>query len=266
MIAPFVAGDIPHFLSLARSEGWICDRWEFDFLLATFPQGCLVWREQGKTLGYITSVRYARSGWIGNLLVRSEARRRGIGRELMEATVAILLAEGVETVWLTASEKGAGLYRKLGFTAIDTIYRWSGKGGGRSRAEAAPSELDLVTTVDAHGWGDRRDALINVTCGRGRIYRSTAGFICCQEWQYGVQIGPWGCAKQSEAHDLLHQALGCAGKRVFLDVPAGNQAATALLQHAGFAAKGSNLLMYLGAEPEYRPSIIYALGSMGSMG
>lgn len=36
--------DIEPFLALAATEGWVCDRWEFDFLLRSFPSGCLVAR------------------------------------------------------------------------------------------------------------------------------------------------------------------------------------------------------------------------------
>ena len=100
MVTPFFETDLDPFLALAKEEGWICDRWEFEFLLENFPQGCFVCREKGTALGYITSVKYGKSGWIGNLLVHPDARRRGIGRWLMESAVAGLLRSGVETVFL----------------------------------------------------------------------------------------------------------------------------------------------------------------------
>jgi ribosomal protein S18 acetylase RimI-like enzyme len=266
MVDPFVEADIVPFLALAKKEGWICGPWEFEFLLQTFPQGCFVHREQGRPLGYVTSVRYGKSGWIGNLLVHPEVRKRGVGRGLMELTVSELLKDGVETVWLTASAEGAGLYRKLGFVQIDCINRWTGEGGASDPLKTVPLEMESVREVDRAGWGERRDALLKATCGRGRLYSSSGGFICCQQWGGGMQIGPWCCLIGAQAGPLLDKALPGAGKKVFLDVPEGNRAAGALLTKRGFVITGRNTLMYLGAEPKYRPASVFALASMGSMG
>lgn len=265
-VTSFLEEDIAPFLAMAQEEGWICDLWEFLFLLKSFPEGCFVYREGGRALGYITSVKYGKSGWIGNLLVASQVRSRGIGRTLMEQTVATLLKHRVETVWLTASERGAALYQKLGFMPIDTIFRWTGKGTTKKASPEAEVNLESVRVVDRAGWGDKRDSLLEVTCGRGEIYSSSGGYICCQPWKNGVQIGPWGCLIQPQAEQLLDQALAGAGQRVFLDVPAGNHAAVALLLERGFTVKGSNILMYLGAAPLYRAEKVFALASMGSMG
>ncbi|HJV67398.1 MAG TPA: GNAT family N-acetyltransferase [Geomonas sp.] len=268
MVNPFLESDIASFLALAEDEGWLCDRWEFQFLLRNFPEGCFVRREAGVGIGYVTAAKYGSSGWIGNLLVHQEARRRGIGKGLMELSLSALLASGVETVWLTASEQGVGIYRRLGFVAVDHIHRWTGKGKEATAGGSTlpPLDFELVTRVDRGGWGARRDELLQATCERGELYGAAAGFLCCQPWEGGTQIGPWGCLDKSDAGDLLEQALQEAGERVFLDVPAGNQAAAALLREKGFTVKGSNVLMYLGAEPLYRPEKIFALASMGSMG
>ena len=240
--------------------------WELQFLLQTFPQGCFVCREADRSVAFITSVSYGNSGWIGNLLVHPEFRKRGLGRGLMERAVAELLHIGVQTIWLTASAEGAGLYQKLGFAAIDQVKRWTGKGQLGEVLKPVPFDMESVREFDRAGWGDWRKSLLKVTCGRGRLYGSWGGFLCCQQWEDGMQIGPWGCLLESPAGQLLDQALAGAGGRVFLDIPAGNSAAATLLKNKGFAVKGSSLLMYLGIEPRYQPENIYALASMGSMG
>lgn len=264
--------DVGPFLALAQEEGWICGQWEFVFLLRNFPQGCLVAREEGEPLGYITSVHYESSGWVGNLLVRPQARSRGIGRLLMERAISELLNGGAQTIWLTASAKGAELYRKLGFRAIDNVSRWVGEGELRegwepeaARRHSALS-IDLVSEVDFAGWGDRRSSLLKTTCSRGTLYNSSGGFLACQDWEHGVQIGPWGSLSGRQAGELLDRALAGTDRPVFLDVPAGNHGAASLLVKKGFAIRGSTTLMYLGAEPRYRAEIVFALASMGSMG
>ena len=130
LIDRFRHGDMDAFFVFAAREGWICDRWEFDFLLNTFPDGCLVGRSAGKPAGFVTSVKYEKSGWIGNLVVTEEMRGRGLGRALMTRALAALQSVETETVWLTASAAGQPLYGKLGFRAIDEIRRWVGSGNG----------------------------------------------------------------------------------------------------------------------------------------
>jgi len=265
-VQAFTASDIPRFLALAAREGWVCERWELQFLLIHFAQGCRVWRDNGVAEGYVTSIGYGRSGWIGNLLVTPDKRRKGIGRTLMQAAVLALLHAGVETVWLTASEEGVELYRALGFHQLDTVERWVGKGSGTGKVSAAPLDLEWVRAIDRAGWGDRRDPLLQVTCGRGALVNTSGGFLCRQPWESGVQIGPWGCIIDAQAEELFDGALAASAGRVFLDVPAGNHAAGRLLKDRGFRVKGRTALMYLGAPPPYQPGNIYALGSMGSMG
>jgi len=267
MLDRLLADDVVDFLELAQAEGWLCGRWEFDFLLRSFPHGCLTYMEDGYTLGYITSIAYRNSGWIGNLLVRPEARKRGIGRRLMEGAIAALNDSGVETIWLTASAQGAGLYRQLGFKEIDRINRWIGAGAA---AEPAPPVAKAAATHlmdhDLAGWGDRRDALLRLSAGRGWSFGDSRGAICCQRWEGGLQIGPWGGSDAAAAAACFDHALRSAGANVFLDVPAKNAAASAILTERGFRIKGDTLLMYHGADPFYQPGRIYALASMGSMG
>jgi len=263
---PFLERDIEPFLALAEKEGWICGRGEFEFLLRRLPQGCFIWREDDYALGYLTSVKHGRSGWIGNLLVRPEARRHGVGRGLMERAVSVLLKSGVETVWLTASEEGAGLYQKLGFVPIDSIRRWTGKAALNPELKSAPLDIESIRAIDRVGWGDRREDLLRETCGRGRLQVSSGGFICCQQWESALQIGPWGCLIGTQAGQLLDQVLIKGEEEVFLDVPAGNFSAAELLSQRGFNVKASSTLMYFGDRPLYQPGNIYALASMGSMG
>lgn len=267
MVEPFGETDILSFVSLAKEEGWVTGEWELEFLLRSFPGGCLVWREEGHAVAYITSARHGNSGWIGNLLVQSDARGRGIGRSLMVGALNALLDSGADTVWLTASLLGADLYRKLGFVPIDSINRWIGEGSvGPSLFGVIPFDREVIRQVDRAGWGDRRHALLDTICGRGRIYCGNYSFLCCQPWEDGTQVGPWGALFESEAEPLLDLALSSLKGRVFLDVPAGNVAAASLLARRGFSISGSNTLMYFGKEPRFEPKKVFALASMGSMG
>lgn len=258
--------DLDAFLALAGAEGWICDRWEFDFLLRVFPAGCLAARRGGVPVGFVTSIRYDASGWIGNLIVPGEHRGQGIGTALMKRVLTVLADAGAETVWLTASRAGKPIYEGLGFAAVDVVHRWVGEGCG---GEAPARDIVLrseILEMDRGGWGDRRDAIIDAVAARGRLFATRGGFLFSQPCADGVQLGPWGGSGTSVL--LLDDALAALhpGQRVFLDVPIRNTGQTALLLGKGFSIRGSTLLMYRGTTPAYAPERVFALASMGSLG
>jgi GNAT superfamily N-acetyltransferase len=259
--------DIDGFLAFAAEEGWICGRWEFDFLLPSFPQGCLVAKEAEFPIGYVTSIKYGESGWVGNLLVRKECRGKGIGTALMKQALAALSEAGTETAWLTASREGKPIYESLGFTAVDVVNRWVGEGiGGKVPIREALSRAEILA-IDQAGWGDRRDALIDVVRGRGQVWGSRDAFLVSQPCADGIQLGPWGGMDRG-ALLLLDDALIAAGRgtRVFLDAPIRNTGQTSLLLGMGFSIRGSTVLMCRGEAPAYEPERVFALASMGSMG
>jgi ribosomal protein S18 acetylase RimI-like enzyme len=264
----FRAEDVEAFLSLAGAEGWICDSWEFAFLLRSFPEGCLAARLDGAPVAFVTSVKYERSGWIGNLIVRPELRGRGIGAVLMERAMAALVEAGAKTVWLTASAAGRPIYERLGFTAVDTIKRWRGQGSGAGGGEQESCAAADLLALDRAGWGDTRGTILAEVVKRGAVSLGNGAFLVSQPSAAGLQLGPWGATGREEALRVFDAAAAQAGEGVsiFLDVPVRNVVAAAILHCRGFTISGSNALMCLGEKPAYDPSRIYALASMGSMG
>jgi len=271
VIEPFRREDIDPFLSLAAGESWICDRWELEFLLSEFREGCFVCRTDDGPVGFVTSLRHDRSGWVGNLLVAPRFRGGGIGRKLMGQALHALKQASVETVWLTASEQGRPIYEQLGFLAIDTIKRWVGRGSGDGGAVELPVTTAVsgkCVEIDCQGWGDTRQALLEAVVRRGSLVEGSDAFLVEQFGSGGVQIGPWGGSNRLEAEKLLKTAIAGieVSRKVFVDVPVRNIAASAMLYANGFDVAGSNRLMFLGRSPDYNPEMVYALASMGSMG
>lgn len=267
VIDQFRHDDIEPFLALAAAEGWVCDRWEFEFLLAQFPSGCLTARREGELVGYVTSIKYDSSGWIGNLIVSRECRGEGIGSALMEGALAALDTAGAATVWLTASKQGKPIYERLGFTVVDVIYRWVGQGIWGGSSAPVDCSREALLDIDNAGWDDRRESIIDAAIRRGRLYHAGRSFLVSQPCSGGIQLGPWGGLDRN-APILLDEALLGAGKgvKVLLDVPIRNTEQTALLLGKGFSIRGSTLLMCRGTRPAYAPESVYALASMGSMG
>jgi ribosomal protein S18 acetylase RimI-like enzyme len=254
------------FLRGAKAEGWITDQREIEFLLATCSEGCLVSLDNGRPAGFVTAIRYAKSAWIGNLLVLPEYRCHGVGRSLMQKVLDGLDRSGCETVWLTASADGAHLYRTLGFRQIDIVRRWRGFGAAPGRGMNCFYSA-AVAAVDCMGWGDDRGLIFETLPENCCSVTVQDGFMVCTPGDEGLHIGPWGATTREGAAALLGGALADGiGGEVFLDSPEKNRAAEELLFSSGFRVTGSTLLMCRGRVPEYRPEYIYSLASMGSYG
>ncbi len=259
--------DIAVFLQVAAAEGWISSEWELKFLLHNFPAGCFVFREGNDPVAFVTSIKYDKSGWIGNLIVKETLRGRGLGTALMKKALDALWSAGTETVWLTASVAGRPVYERLGFVEMDVINRWKGKGGGCADLICGVS-AEEARTLDGICWGDSRAALVDAVRMRGEMLGIRDGFIIIQDCGEFRQVGPWACTGKKIAPLLFDMALSFVGKstELVVDTPGKNIEADALLASRDFKCIGRTCLMFTGAEPEYKPGRIYALGSMGSMG
>ena len=264
--------DIDPFLLMAADEGWLCDRREFAFLLNYYTQGAFAAvGDDGEVQGYITSIAHRLSGWIGNLIVGKEKRRKGIGSMLMERCLETLASSGVRTVWLTASSSGAPLYERLGFRAIDRIFRWRVNGGLLASSNGCPPESAILglLQLDRYGWGDDRSGLCREKIRHGTLLTGHGAALVIQEIDHACTlIGPWAAHLPKSAGGLLEAAMKMRldTGATFVDLPAGNAQACTLLERNGFKHCSETVLMYLGDKPDFRPHAIYALASSGSIG
>jgi ribosomal-protein-alanine N-acetyltransferase len=74
--------------------------------------------EDDQLLGYVAVRRIVDEAWIMNVAVAPVARRRGLGRELVEAACVVARTLGCSTLWLEVREENAGaraLYEAAGF-------------------------------------------------------------------------------------------------------------------------------------------------------
>ena len=272
-IEPFRPADIVPFLKLAAGENWVAEPWEFEHLLSEFSQGCFsAHGDFGERTGFVTSLRHDRSGWIGNLIVAEHVRGVGVGEALFRKALEALQLAGVKTIWLTASKSGRSLYEKYGFSSVDTIIRWIGTGRQRHAAHVATPERAALAgssyDLDAHAWGDRREMLLDRTVRRGWLQQNDAGFIVQQPCGDAVQFGPFSAADIGSAERFFEEASRTVtlGTKFLLDAPVSNRAALRLFNRRKMRIAGSNILMYAGKKPEYRPELIYGLATMGSCG
>jgi len=94
---------------------------------------CLAWDAQQDVLGYVQA-RYRYSAWTSTLegeledvFVVPQARRYGVGLQLVQFAIARAIERGCRSMGLNTNERNAGalaLYRRLGFRAERP--RWQG--------------------------------------------------------------------------------------------------------------------------------------------
>jgi GNAT superfamily N-acetyltransferase len=264
-ISRFTFDDIDAFLKTCAGEGLTCDRWECEFLLQAFPQGCFVYKDDGQPVAFVTSIAYGSNGWLGNLIVISDWRGRGIGKILTEYAIESLRSAGVQSVWLAATEAGKRIYQRFGFVEVDTINQWMGFGQSGKLCDMPGMDISQMISVDLACWGYRRDSLIANIAGHGTVIAGPDAFLIAQQWNYGYfQLGPWVGKNFEIIEELFKTALIRIGPSnpIFSYVPFRNVSAAMLLTAQGFKIMGSSTLMCLG-DAAYNPRNIFGLASLG---
>lgn len=83
--------------------------------------------------------------WNGGTGVATEYRRQGVGRQLMDATLALYREAGVEVATLEAmsqNSKAIALYEQKGYEVIDRLLFWQQSGPLPAQAFNAPNQSD----------------------------------------------------------------------------------------------------------------------------
>jgi predicted N-acetyltransferase YhbS len=165
------------------------------------PQGCLIAHLGDTPVGICVATLYGRSGFIGELIVRSEERGKGIGAALLQQGVSYLHDQGTRTVYLDGVVPAIPLYERNGFRKICRSLRFSGriKGGEHlSVRPMQPADLPAVCRLDQEAFGADRGfylkrrlklfpRLFKVMVEDGQL----TGFITACGGDESVSVGPW---------------------------------------------------------------------------
>lgn len=91
------------------------------------PSTCFVAEENGEVIGVIISGHDGRRGYIYHTAVKTEYRRQGIAKLLVNAALSALKDLGINKVALLVFERNTSaniFWKKIGFTAReDIVYR-----------------------------------------------------------------------------------------------------------------------------------------------
>jgi ribosomal protein S18 acetylase RimI-like enzyme len=277
VVRRFEEKDIEFALAQTQREGWDATRETFEIHLVHDPEGCFVATIEDEPVGMVTTTRYRDTGWLGELIVRPEARRHGIGTLLMEHAIRVLEASGAGTMRLEADPPGIPIYEKLGFVheLESPRYRLDGVAPFHQQVfeSVSTSDPSQVAAFDEPHFGDDRERLLKELFGRARkVYRSPGqgplkGYLVVQHSAAGSRIGPSVAVESRVAEELLQTALSeLPNGPVVVALPGVNREGCALLERYGFVPTPSSYRMARGpAVAQGRPENVYAIAG-GALG
>ncbi len=253
-LRPFRLQDIPHALELVREVGWNQIEADLRFLVEGGPDGCWVAEADARVVGTVTTIRYEEGlGWIGMVIVDSGYRRRGIATRLMEQAVGYLKDLSIK---LDATEKGAAVYRQMGFAVECPVERWLRPAGplpthSSPSAATRPLETDdlkALVELDRPAFGASRRDLLSWYLGHGLPARIAPGrgYVVGRPGHWATQMGPLVAGDVDTARELMTAFLeGLSAETMIADVPR-NHPAAELLGELGFRRQRSLLRMIRG--------------------
>jgi GNAT superfamily N-acetyltransferase len=202
------------------------------------------------------------TGWVGNIIVRAEARNRGLGSRMTSELVGRLRAHGCATVILVATDMGGPVYRKLGFrTTSEYVFldvpRLPVPSPGRVR-RLEPRDVAEIVSLDAAATGESRMALLEPYLGAGWVHvdgRGVADGVFLPSFGAGFVVAG-SAAAGLELLRFKHALHECAAV-----VPAANECALQFLREHGARETSRSPRMVLGGEAAWRPECIFARAS-----
>ena len=140
------ACDVSSAQSLVEIAGWNQLPADWLRLLTREPRGCFKATAAGRLLGTVTTIVYGTElAWIGMMLVHPDARRQGIGTQLMRHAIDSLLAQGVKSIALDATPAGRPLYEQLWFK-VSAAWLDTGRVSPAPTLQVSIDESEILTT------------------------------------------------------------------------------------------------------------------------
>ncbi len=230
--------DLDFALHCTTLEGWPSETLEiFEIFHEHDPNGCLVAELDGRSIGICIATCYGEYGFIGELIVLEEFRRKGVGRRLLDHSVEYLRGRGAENVLLDGDIPAVPLYERTGFRKVCRSLRYLGRVEGRADPHVRDmkhGDLKAVYEMDLEAFGadrsfflERRFRMYPELCKVYVTGDEVSGFLMGLHGRGVVSAGPWVVGSMIERPGALLEsfALVAGGSNIRVGILETNKGA-----------------------------------------
>ncbi|MCK1268546.1 ribosomal protein S18 acetylase RimI-like enzyme [Bradyrhizobium sp. GM2.2] len=256
----------------AAAEGWNPGLSDAACFAIPDAKGFFVGEIDGEPVATVSCVNYDdRFAFLGFYIVRSGFRDRGHGLRMWNAAIA---HAGARVIGLDGVVAQQDNYRKSGFQLAHANVRYGGFVAAPSRPPADVVALDtiplaLVEADDATVFPAPRSAFLRAWIGTsGHVGRALlrdgklAAWGVIRPCRIGRKIGPLVADDRAAAEAIVQALLESAnGGEIFLDVPAVNREAIALVESLGLKPVFETARMYTGPIAPLRTDRVFGVTS-----
>lgn len=235
--------DLPAIAALRESVGWSAHGWALRAVLDAPDARCLVAVDaQDRVAAVGSGIGYGALGFVGNMVVADEHRRRGVGAAILEAIVEFLAVErGCTRLELFATPSGRPLYARHGFapTNPSVMVRLPRSADLRPDGSVSIAELNAageLAAYDAPRFGGERTRLLEMMAAdpkRPLLVARRDGAIGGYAWLRpdGPRVGPLLADAPDVAAALMAEAFRRVpeAEELGLNVPTANRPGTTWL-------------------------------------
>jgi ribosomal protein S18 acetylase RimI-like enzyme len=218
--------DFPFALDITNKENWGVTERDLKRILELDPHGTFIALDDGARVGMASGFAFGALGWIGNVIVVEERRRRsGIGKALVSHGIEYLRKRNAKHIGLYTYEENIRFYENLGFRRVDEFIRFN----GTAHADTTPLNIRRMTTgdiaavaeLDQLGFGGYRQQLLRFTLSENPSTcfvlegeKGLEGFVFAKDYVETLEIGPLvSVGNRTTAKALFDAVLGHAKAR-----------------------------------------------------
>ena len=220
IVRPMQQGDIVYAMKLSNAEGWNQTEKDWELLIESPQNVCLLAECNKKIVGTTTAMNYAdKIAWIGMVLVAKECRGQGISKLLL--TNILKKLESFPSIKLDATPAGQQVYKKFDFKEEYLITRVVGSMKNLSFDDDTIlgesirlKDIEEIIALDERVFGTNRRQLIEWLIKRyphkGWLVKrnnSIAGFAMGREGNKYHQVGPVFASTINDVKMLIRKAL-----------------------------------------------------------
>lgn len=270
-VRPMKRNDVPSAMELSVGANWNQTSEDWYRVMQLSSGGCRCIEDGGRIVATASLLPYGTQlAWIGMVLTRSEYRRQGLARQLMEDVLATADRSGIRTLKLDATDQGRPLYESLGFVVEEAVERWGFEGDGSGTAQVKSghgrdrlSNLsnDLIAQ-DLAAFGVDRGKLLETLLATSRCSASERGYVLSRPGRVARYVGPCIASTEEQARRLIEAHLEAEDNdqcQWYWDLLPANGGAVSSATKLGFTKCRSLWRMRRGEAIENNDAMVYAI-------